>query len=342
MKKIKVAAIAFVVAATSTMGIFMTGCSRNRYDFVIGVNNIVTAQVTGEVYSGFRNTLTAMMDAEGKRVRFDYQNANGDGAAAQTIATNHMARRVDMMFAIGTVSKLAAINAAEPTGTPVVFGAATDPTGSNLVRSHTTGTSNRLDFVVQMQLLREFLGIPDAPFYVAYIYQADQDNARAMGDLLVPQAATQGITVIRHRMDSLATQLLTTMNTIHANPRYRAIFTGSCSVTDAAYAQIADLNESGGARMLPVMAAISGKVDRGAAVLSSSHNYYHLGAEAAKAAFQILVEGVRPDEVRFNGARYYTSNADELNLVINETIAARLGITIPESMRNRDGVRIIN
>src|SRR5262249_39474998 len=82
--------------------------------------------------NGIHDALKAAGYQDGKNLRFIYESAKGDPAAADRIARQFASDKPDVIVPISTPSALSAVRAT--IGIPVVFAAVTDPLGAKVVR----------------------------------------------------------------------------------------------------------------------------------------------------------------------------------------------------------------
>ena len=89
-----------------------------------GINQLVQHDALDASREGFLEALKEKGFEEGKNLKIDYQNAQGDIAIAKTISDQFVTSKVDMIFAIATSSLQASYNATKDI--PIVFTAVTD------------------------------------------------------------------------------------------------------------------------------------------------------------------------------------------------------------------------
>ena len=127
--------------------------------FRIGVTQIVAHPGIDLVRNGFVEGMKERGFVEGKNVKYDFQNAQGQMPIASTIGQKFVNDRVDMIFSITTPSTQAVIKATKGKKIPIVFGAVTDPVSAGIVKSfekpggNITGTSDILPIKEQFELL---------------------------------------------------------------------------------------------------------------------------------------------------------------------------------------------
>ena len=143
MKKFAIIALILVVAATCAVG--FVGCynpyTDEENDFVISIAQPMEHVALTQAREAFQESLQEKMDAAGKKVYFDYKNANGVVTDLGSIIDYFVSNKTDMIYAIATY---AAQQAAQKTdldgGTiPVIFNAVTDPT--DILADNVTGVS---------------------------------------------------------------------------------------------------------------------------------------------------------------------------------------------------------
>ena len=101
--------------------------------YTIGINQLVQHDALDASREGFIEGLKEKGFEEGKNLKIDYQNAQGDIAIAKTISDQFVTSKVDMIFAIATSSLQASYNATKDI--PIVFTAVTDPIGAGVAES---------------------------------------------------------------------------------------------------------------------------------------------------------------------------------------------------------------
>ena len=122
-----------------------------------------------------------MLFVEGENVVFDVQNAQADTAISAQIA-DVMAGKYDMICAIATPAAMAAFNAAEDAGIPVIYTAVSDPVSAMLASAdgknpgNITGTSDALPVEAQLKLIRALM--PDAT-KIGILHTTSETNSDA-------------------------------------------------------------------------------------------------------------------------------------------------------------------
>ena len=129
---------------------------------------------------GFIEGLAEEGFAEGENVVFDIQNAQADTAISAQIA-DVMAGKYDMICAIATPAAMAAFNAAEDAGIPVIYTAVSDPVSAMLAGAdgknpgNITGTSDALNTKGLLDLM--LAQNPDTKT-VGLLYSKSEDSSK--------------------------------------------------------------------------------------------------------------------------------------------------------------------
>lgn len=322
-----VIALIALVSICALSGVLLTGCKGAEYDYTVGINQYLQHPALDMTRTGFQERLEELMTEAGKTIEFDYANANADSATATTINNNLMAKRVDLIYAIATPSAQSAKTAAEPTLTPVVYGAVSDPATAGLTGlSHVTGASDSLEMDPQIELIEELLG-GAINGKIAYIHTSSEDNSRVQGELLTTAASSKGIEVVTYAINAIG-DLQSVFTNITTDSTIKAIYIAQDNLLAANMQQVANLNELS-SRSLPVICADTSMASAGG-IAAFGMNYTSVGRAAAELAYEILVNGKTPGDIPVH---YQT--AETLELLINKTIADKLGITIPQELLAR-------
>ena len=147
---------------------------------------------------GFIEGLAEEGFVEGENVVFDVQNAQADTAISAQIA-DVMAGKYDMICAIATPAAMAAFNAAEDAGIPVIYTAVSDPVSAMLAGAdgknpgNITGTSDALPVEAQLKLIRALM--PDAT-KIGILHTTSETNSDATLALYKELAPNYGFEII--------------------------------------------------------------------------------------------------------------------------------------------------
>jgi putative ABC transport system substrate-binding protein len=133
---------AALLGADAALAQTATGPQPGR-TYRIGFSQIIDHPALNATRQGFLEGLAAAGFVEGKNLKFEYLNAQGDLANARNIAERFVADKVDLIAPCTTPNTQAAIKVAKESGIPVVFGCVTNPLESGILAAldKPTGTN---------------------------------------------------------------------------------------------------------------------------------------------------------------------------------------------------------
>ncbi len=309
-----------MVAAMSTL--LLAGCSTKDKVFKIGVNQFITHDALDASYKGFLDALADAGYIDGENIKIDLQNAQGDQATANTIATKLINDDNDLILAIATPSAQAVANATKDI--PILVTAVTDPAGSGLVASNeapggnVSGTSDLTPIGSQIELLRKL--VPDVK-NIAILYCSSESNSKIQAEMAIEAATAVGITAIEatvsnsNEIQQVVQSLVGKVDAIYA-PTDNIIAAGMPTV-----ALVANDNK------IPVICGESGMVDNGG-LATNGIDYYKLGRLTGEQAVKIIKGEAKTENMPIE----YLPE-DQYTIQINEGVAEKLGITIPAELQ---------
>lgn len=321
MKNIK-KIIPCILTILSAASLF-TGCN-SKETIKIGVSQLVQHNALDAAYEGFVDGLKEAGYEDGKNIRIDYQNAQGDQGNANTIAAKFANDNVDLILAIATPAAQAAANATK--NIPVLVTAVTDLAEAKLVASNeapggnVTGTSDLTPVKKQFELLKELL--PEAET-VAMLYNSSEVNSGVQIEMAKEEAKNLGLKTVdasvsnSNEIQQVVQSLVGKADVIYA-PTDNLIAAGMQTVTMVA-------TPAG----IPVICGESGMIDNGG-FATYGIDYYNLGKLTAAQAVKIIEGKEKPAGMPIE----YLADS-ELSVVINGDLAKKLGITIPEKYKDQ-------
>jgi len=283
----------------------------------IGITQIVAHPALDSAREGFKAAFKeAGIDAD-----FDEKNANGEAATANLIANSFVSSKVDLIYSIATSTAQAA---AQSTNTiPVVFSAITDPESAGILKNNVTGVSDRVDIKQQLQLL---LKLDSKIKKVGVIYNSSEQNSKVQVDDLKAAAKELGVEVVEKSVIQ-ASEIPQAADALTRESD--AIYLP----TDNLVASVVNLlTDKATAAKKIVFGAESAHV-KGGALITQGIDYYEMGKQAGKIAIDILKNGKKPSEIKYQRM--------SLNdIVVNGKTMAALGITLSEDIKSK--AKIIN
>lgn len=267
---------------------------------------------------GFIDGLKEKGYEEGKNVTFDQQNAQGEQANAQTICKQFADSNKDLIFAIATPAAQAAYNSTKDI--PIVFTAVTDPVSAEIAKdwkssgTNVTGTSDKVPVDDQVKLMKKLL--PDTKT-IGVIYNTSETNSVVQVDELKSAAEKEGLAVKEIGV--------TNVNEINQNlasalGEIDVLYTPTDNTVASAYSLVGKLCLDANK---PIIGAEEAVVTKGG-LATIGIDYYKLGKEAGYKAAEVL-DGKKPSDVEI-------TTLSEMSFTINEDVAKKLNITIPEDI----------
>ena len=286
--------------------------------YKVGICQLMQHVALDAATQGFQDKLTELVEADGKTVEFDLQNASGDSATCTTIVNGFVSSGVDLIMGNGT----AALQAAQ-SGTadiPILGTSSTDyataldmsdwtgTTGTNI-----SGTTDLAPLDGQAEMLKELF--PDAK-NVGLLYCSAEPNSAYQINTIKPMLEEMGYTCTEYAFtDSNDVASITTNACASSDVIYIPTDNTAATCTET----IRNVVVPAG---VPVIAGEQG-ICSGCGVATLSIDYYELGEMTGQMAYDILVGGQNPGEMEIQPAPTFTK-------MYNESICQELGITVPE------------
>ena len=283
--------------------------------YTVGIIQQLEHPALDQATKGFEDKLTELL---GDKVKFDYQNAQGEQTNCTTIATKFVSNDVDLIMANATTALQTA--AAATSDIPIVGTSVTDYVTAGVVESNeapgknVTGVSDLASVEKQIDVLMQFCDKENTK--VAVVYCSAEPNSTYQAEKYLEEQKIPY--AIYTAADSNEIQAVVTKAVADCNAMYIP--------TDNTFANNMEIvkNIAVPARV-PTVTGAEAMCEVGA-LATLSISYYDLGAKAAEMAYDILVNGKNPAEMPIE---YLT---DGLVPKYNADIAEALGITIPEGM----------
>ncbi len=182
-----------------------TGAEGEAKTVKVGIIQIVEHPALDAAREGFLAALKANGYEEGKNLKVDYQNAQGDQTILNSIAQKFANDKPDLILAIATPSAQAMASATKDI--PILITAVTDPVAAKLVNSmdkpgtNVTGTTDMNPIKEQFDLLKAL--VPDAA-KVGIIYNAGEVNSQVQVDIAKEVAAELNLEITEATVASSA------------------------------------------------------------------------------------------------------------------------------------------
>lgn len=287
--------------------------------YQIGAVTIVSHPALDAVYKGFVDGLKQAGYEDGKNVKVEFQNPQGDQATLTSIANTYASAKKDLYFAIATPPLQALAQVIKDA--PILFAGVTDPVKAGAVASwdkpggNVTGMSDLSPVKEQLALLKE---IAPSVKTVGIVYSSSEANSEVLVELAKAGAAELGLQV----------KTATVVNSSEVGQAAASLDVDAYYVpTDnTVVSALEALLQVAEQKKRPVISGDADSVGRGA-VASLSIDYYKQGIEAAKMGVELL-KGAKPADMPVQTQK-------DLELIVNPAAAARMGVTLPESVTKR-------
>jgi len=318
-----------MLLCTVLVGGILAGCGQSATDSNkgtttsadvknIGVVQLVQHDALDASNKGFVDGLKEKGYEDGKNIKIEQQNAQGEQANAQTICKQFVDEKKDLIFAIATPAAQAAYNSTKDI--PIIFTAVTDPVKAEIAKdwkssgTNVTGTSDKVPVDKQIELLKKL--IPNAKT-VGVIYNTSETNSVIQVDELKAAAEKQGLAVKEVGV--------TNVNEINQNlssalGQIDVLYTPTDNTVASGYALVGKLCLE---KNIPIIGAEDAIVTKGG-LASIGIDYYKLGEEAGWKAAEVL-DGKKPSDVEI-------TTLSEMSYTINTDVAKKLNITIPSDI----------
>ena len=313
-----------VLVVVVLLGLSLASCGGNSGAKKVGILVTATHSALDNAKDGFIEALKAngYEDAE-----FVVKNPEGDTPTMNSMATD-LVRSSDIVLGIGTPAAVALQNArdAEQIDITVLFTAVTDPVSAGLMTdvnkpTNITGTndmnpvSDQVDLIIELVPGIEKLGV---------LYNVSEKNSQVQAEMVEQQAAKKGVEVVIKTV-SETSEIAAVTNALINNDGCQAIYLPTDNLIASNMPAVAAVTDE---LKIPTVCGESGMVSAGGTI-TYSINYKSLGYLTGEMAAKIL-SGTPCSEVPSTSV-----DASGLEVAINETSIANIGIEVPQSIKDK-------
>ncbi len=302
-----------VMLAALTLGGCSSSKNANKDVVHIGILQYVEHPSLSAARKGFVAELKNEGYVDGKNLKLDYENAQGDQSNLQTISTNLLSNN-DLVLGIATPAAQTLSNLS--TDVPVLFTAVTDPVSAKLVKTMekpegiATGTSDMSPISKQVELLQKVM--PNVK-KVGIMYTTNERNSEVQVEEAKKEFAKAGIDVLTKGISS-TNDVQDTAKSLMSQTQVLFIPTDNMIVS--AISLITELSKE---MKVPVVGGSADIVEQGV-LFTYGANYEALGRQTAKLAVRII----KGEDVSKVSSEYPKT----LNVVANDDMAKTLGIDL--------------
>ncbi len=299
---------------------------------LIGVSKLLSHAALDAVEVGMQDYL-ATTDL---KVRYDFQNAQGDISTAASIAQQFESEKADIVLGIATPSAQALANVFADI--PVIFAAVTDPQSAGLVAdnynpdpsSNVCGVSDMNPVESQISLLAELTGAKT----IGNVYTSGEQNGIVLMEQAKAACDKLGLEFVEVAVTNSSEVRMALLSIID---RVDAVYIATDNNVISAISTVAEVCHDAKKGLL---AADPSGVDGTPFLAAWGFNYYSIGLEVGK-----LIERIQNGESAGSLGTVFLTDPADFELWFNLDEAEHLGITIPEkyletaSVIYEDGVR---
>ncbi|MCI1283922.1 MAG: ABC transporter substrate-binding protein [Lacticaseibacillus songhuajiangensis] len=312
MKKLLTAAATVLAVATlAACGKSADAKSENK-TVKIGILQLINQSALDDARKGFTAELAKEGYKEGKNLKLDYVNAQGDQANLSTMSQRLTKDKNDLNLAIATPAAQAMQKA--DSKTPLLFTAVSDPASAGLVKNlskpeaNITGVTDMVSVAGQIKLLKR---IAPKTKTVGLIYNAAEANSVIQIKAAKKAIKSAGMKAVEKTVASTNDVQQTTTSLA---AKCQAIYIPADNTMAAAMATVGKIAAE---KKIPVIPAASTMVQDGG-LATNGFNYRDLGVQAAKQAVKIL-RGKKVADVA-------VEKPAKVSVIVNQDMAKKLGI----------------
>lgn len=290
--------------------------------YKIGYSQIVDHPALNATRAGFLEALKEAGFIEGKNLKFDYLNAQGDVANARNIAEKFLADKVDLIAPCTTPNVQAAIRLTKGTTTPVAFGCVTNPVESGILATLDKPTGTNVSGIYGIPPVARMFDLllklhPKAKI-IGTIYNPSEGNSIALNALSKAESVRRGLTWAEVQITSSAemlnaTEALVTKADALLMPQDNTVASGFDAVV-----RVAQYHK------VPLFSFDTAAVQRGA-IASYAQNQHQAGVDWAREVAIPILLGKPAGSITPVAYKAY-------DLVLNKTAAKEAGITLPADL----------
>ena len=301
------------------MVLFGASSVEAKQDFVVSVTQIVEHPAL----DAMRNGVLDRLKEKGLDITDNVHIAQGNQATNVQIISQIMGEQPDLVVAIATPGAQAA--AQKIHDRPILFTGVTDPVSAGLVKDlantdgkNITGMSDFSPMDKHVALIREI--VPGVKT-IGVIYNAGEPNSVVLVNKLKEEAAKVGLGVEEATIANSSGVYQAAKSLVG---RCQAVYVPTDNTVVSALESAVKVCKQS---QLPLIAADVDSVTRGA-IAAVAVDYYKMGLQTGDMAYKILAEGVNPGSMP-------VEFLNDLNLHVNKTAAASMGVTLPQATVER-------
>lgn len=320
MMKKSLKSVAVAVSLTLSLGL-LAGCggekkAEQKKMVKVGIVQLVEHAALDAANKGFVDGMAANGYKEKENVIYDRQNAQADQSNLQNIAQRFVSGKVDLICAIATPAAQTMANATKDI--PIVGTAITDYAEAKLVASNkepkgnVTGTTDMNPIKEQVDLM---LKIVPQTKTVGTVYSSSEVNSQLQIKILKEVLAAKNIKVFEATVSNVNDIQQAAQSLVG---KVDAVYAPTDNVIASAMPTLVAITDEA---KIPVFCGEGGMVKAGG-LATVGIDYYKLGLQTGAMAARILSGKEKPATMAIESQK-------EMQTIVNEEAAKKLGITIP-------------
>ncbi|GGC80420.1 tryptophan ABC transporter substrate-binding protein [Enterococcus wangshanyuanii] len=289
----------------------------------VGVLQFVSHPALDQIYKGIQAGLKEEGYEDGKNMTLAFQNGQADQSKLATMSQQLVQeKKSDILIGIATPAAQALANTTSEL--PIILGAITDPVSAGLVKSNEkpganiTGVSDKSPVDAQFDLIAKLVSNNKK---VGILYASSEENSKYQVEEAKKVAEKKGMTVKTYAVPS-SNEIAQTVQVMASEVDLIYIPTDNT----IANAMQTVVNEADKAKV-PIFPSVDTMVEQGG-VATVGINQFDLGVQTGKMAAAILSGKSQPATMPI-----YTFDSGDI--IINQKQADKLGIKIPENIREK-------
>lgn len=292
--------------------------------YTIGISQFAEHGSLDNCREGFIQGLAEEGLVEGENLTIKVNNADADMATAGQIAEQFASGGVDLICAIATPSAQAAYNAAMEKGIPVIYTAVTNPIAAELATDdkmpvgEVTGTSDELPVEAQLKMIREIL--PEAET-IGILYTTSEANSEYSIGQYEELAGEYGFTIEKSGITNTSEIQLAAADLLG---KVDCLTNLTDNTVVSALPTIIGMADE---KNIPVFGSEIEQVKIGC-LAAEGIEYIQLGVDTGKMAAKVLKGEAKASEMEY-------ASITESSLYVNEAVAEKLGVAVPDEMKER-------
>lgn len=330
MGRMNVKVVALTLVATLTMGLAV-GCSAPKEGAkpvdtpavkmkTVGVVQLANHGALTNANRGFIDGLAANGFKEGENLTVIQHDAQGDQANLQTIGTEFVTKKVDLICAIATPA--AQSMATATTEIPIVATAVTDFPDAKLADTNekpghnVTGTTDLASIKDQIDLLLQI--VPGAK-KIGVIYSSSEANSQLQVKIMKEYAAELKLEVVEATVSTVNDVQQAAQDLV--SKKVEAIYVPTDNVIAGAVPVLVGITDPA---KIPVICGEAAVVEAGC-LATIGIDYYKLGLQTGEMAAKILKGEAKPSEMPIESLK-------DMTTTVNKASAKLLGIELPAEL----------